>query len=318
MKSMMYVFYGLETYLIEREVKKVLREKQIEAINLSTYDLEEVSLEEVLEDASMISLFSSNKGILCENASFLTGSSKNRGIEQDPTLLEDYLKHPNPDSIIIFTVGIEKLDERKKIVKTLKKEAKVSEFNKHNQNFISIVKELLNGYQIQTDSIRLLIDRVGEDLHRLEQECEKLKLYAIDSMVITADDIMALTTKNIDIDIFGLIESIVSKNKEKAMETYHEMLKYSEEPIKIIVMLANQFRIIYQSKLLYQKGYTEGDIAKELGIHPYRIKLALQKGKNFTSDSLLEYIGELANLDILIKNGLIDKELGLELFILEL
>ena len=55
---MVYVFYGLETYLIEREVKKVLWEKQIEAINLSTYDLEEVSLKEVLEDAAMISLFS--------------------------------------------------------------------------------------------------------------------------------------------------------------------------------------------------------------------------------------------------------------------
>lgn len=317
MKSMMYVFYGLESFLIEREIEKILKKEAIEEINLSTYDMEEISLKDVVEDASMVSLFSNNKGILCENASFLTGI-KNKNLEQDPSILENYLKNPNPNTILIFTVRSEKLDERKKIVKELKKNAKVVEFNKNSSNPNQIVRELMNGYQISNDSIRLLLDRVGKDLHILEQECEKLKIYAIDQKIVTNEDIIQLTTKNIDIDIFELIESIVSKNKEKSMEIYQAMLKYNEEPIKIIVMLANQFRIIYQSKTLYQKGYTEGDIAKELGIHPYRIKLALQKGKTFSNDTLLNYLEELANLDVLIKNGLIEKELGLELFILGL
>ena len=69
---MMYVFYGLESFLIEKEVKKILKEHKIEDINLSTYNLEEESLKEVIEDASMISLFSDQKGILCENAYFLS------------------------------------------------------------------------------------------------------------------------------------------------------------------------------------------------------------------------------------------------------
>ena len=315
---MMYVFYGLESFLIEKEVKKILKEHKIEDINLSTYNLEEESLKEVIEDASMISLFSDQKGILCENAYFLTGTTKTKGIDQDLTILETYLKNQNPSTIFIITVENEKLDERKKIVKEIKKYAKVVEFNKNNQNFHKIVKDLLGEYEMEEKAISLLLDRVGKELHQLEQEVQKLKMYRIDTKKISVEDVQNLTSKNIDIDIFGLIENIVTKNKEKAMETYGEMLKRNEEPIKIIVMLANQFRIIYQSKALYQKGYTEGDIAKELAIHPYRIKLALQKGRHFSSEVLLTYLNELANLDLSIKEGLVDKEMALELFILGL
>ena len=83
-------------------------------------------------------------------------------------------------------------------------------------------------------------------------------------------------------------------------------------------MLANQFRIIYQAKEMYKKGYTESDIAQNLGIHPYRIKLALNKAREYSSSSLLSYLSKLADLDIGIKTGNINKEISLELFIINL
>lgn len=315
--NMIYVLYGLESFLMEKEIHKIFKAKEIEEINISRYNLEETTIEDVIEDASMSSLFSENKGILCENASFLTGST-NKSLEQNTTLLEEYCMHCNPNTILIFTVLNEKLDERKKIVKTLKKYATVKSFNKNESNFHQIVKELFSGYEISSSDIDFFILRVGKDLHLLESEIEKMKMYVFDTKRVTRDDILNVTSKNIDLDIFGLIENIVSKNKEAAMETYSEMLKRNEEPIKIIIMLANQFRIMYQSKILSQKGYTEGDIASALAIHPYRIKLALQKGKGFSNELLLSYIEKLADLDANIKLGTIDKNLGLELFILGL
>ena len=75
---------------------------------------------------------------------------------------------------------------------------------------------------------------------------------------------------------------------------------------------------MYQVKQLYLNGYTENNIASILKIHPYRVKLAAQNSKKYDSDILLNYISKLANLDINIKNGKIDKKLGLELFIISL
>ena len=93
------------------------------------------------------------------------------------------------------------------------------------------------------------------------------------------------------------------------------IMKLGEEPIKIIVMLANQIRIIYQTKELSKKGYREKDIAQILDIHPYRVKLALTNGYKYTSSVLLKKISELAQMDIDIKKGLVDKSIALELFI---
>ena len=108
------------------------------------------------------------------------------------------------------------------------------------------------------------------------------------------------------------------KNKKVATETYNEMIKYGEEPIKILIMIASQIRLMYQTKLLYKKGYTEKDSASLLGIHPYRVKLATEKGRKYTESDLLMYLDNLADLDSKIKQSNVDKKMAIELFILKI
>ncbi len=313
--NMIYVFYGLESYLIQKEVLKIWNQFELSGFGINQYDMETGNMKEVLEDAMTPSMFSLKKGILCENASFLTGSSK---LEEDSTLFEEYLDHPNPDTILIFTIDSEKLDERKKIVKKLHKVGIVKSFLKNETSEISLIKNFFDGYHISSSDLTLFQNRVGNDLRLLETEAEKLKNYATDTKEIKREDILSLTSKNVDVDIFKLIENIIEKRKEETFEIYSEMLKRNEEPIKILVMLANQFRIMYQAKVLLRKGYTEKDIASTLNIHPYRVKLALQKSRPYKEELLLSYLDQLADLDVQIKEGNIEKELGLELFLLAL
>ncbi len=313
---MVYLFYGTEPFFIKKEIEKIIKKYNFDAIQCSEYDLENDFLENVIEDAETISLFDSRKLIVASNANFLTGTTVKKGIEQNMVVLENYLDHPNPDSILIFLVEKEKLDDRKKIVKKLKQIATVKEFNQV-ANIEETIQTFFSPYIIKRNDLKLLIDRVGNNLMILHQEVEKIKIYKGDSLEITEQDILELTTKNIDTDLFHFIENIVDHKLEQALESYHEMIHLGEEPIKIIILLANQFRLIYQAKQLYRQGYSEKDIASELEIHPYRIKLALQKGKTFTDDILLDYLNKLADLDYSIKSGKIDKEIGLELFLIE-
>lgn len=313
---MMYLLYGKESLLIENKMNEILAKEHLEEYSINYYDLECDSLTDILEDAITISMFDSKKAIVVKNSYIFTGTTKKSTIEQNTDVLLHYLEHPNPDTIFIFTIQSEKLDERKKITKQIKKVGSVIELNA-TKNISQLVKEMFGEYKIESSNLQLFIDRVGENLRIIRQECEKIKTYKDSDHIITKEDILELTAKNIDIDIFKLIENIVKKNKQEALEAYHEMLKRNEEPIKIIIMLANQFRIMYQSKELSKKGYTANDIASILDIHPYRLKLALEKSKNFQSNILLDYLEQLADLDCNIKSGLVDKSLALELFILE-
>ena len=312
---MVYLFYGQETYLINKEIKKILFEHQIDKINTNHYDLELNLLDDVIEDAGMISMFGDMKAIIVNNAYIFTG--KKNLIEQNTDILDKYLDQINESTILFFVVDSEKLDERKKINKTIKEKGSVRTFIKVG-NLTNLAKEMFDDYQISASDLNLLLEYVGKNLDLLEQEINKLKMYRYNEKEIETADITSLVAKNIDLDMFGFIDHIVLKNKEQAITIYHEMLKVNEEPIKIVVMLANQFRIMYQAKGLATKGYQELEIAQTLDIHPYRVKLALEKGRVYSSSLLLSYLNQLADLDEKIKSGLIDKELGLELFILGL
>ena len=314
---MIYLLYGKEELLIQKEIDNIKKENELNDLDVNEYELDTVSLKEALEDAETISFFHDKKAVILNHCTFLTGTTKKGSIEQPIALLEEYIKHPNPSTILILVVFSEKLDERKKIVKMLKKEVIVKELNQvANQE--QFVKDLFHGYQISRDDLNLFQKKVGNHLELLEQEAEKLKMASFQEKTITTELIQDITIQTIDLDIFGLIEAIVLKQKEKAMMMLDEMIKRGEEPLMILIMLANQFRIIYQAKELYQKGYTEKNIASMLSIHPFRIKKALEKRRMFSSEILLSYIKQLAELDYQIKNGGINKRMGLELFLLGL
>ena len=306
---MVYLLFGTKDYSINNEIKKIC--KNIDEMNISRYDLNNDLTSLVIEDAKTISLFGDKKIVIADNANMFTASTS-----KDSEIIEDYLKNINEYTDLIFIVHSDKIDARKKITKAIKEKGKIIEFN-DDLDAVSLIRKLFKDYNIEYSDIKLLIDRVGNNPLIITNEINKIKIYKGNDKNITSEDILNLTNKIIEIDVFKLIDYIVRKDKENALELYNEMLKVNEEPIKIIVILANQFRIMYQSKELLKKGYSEKDIASILKIHPYRVKLAIQNSRNYTSEMLLKYLNDLADIDIGIKTGTINKDLALELFILK-
>ena len=312
----MYLLYGLEKYLIDEEIKKIIKENNVDSININKYNLENSSLDDIIDDACTISLFQDKKIIIIDNA-YIFSSSNKKLPEQNIDKLLEYIEHFNPDTILIFTVLKDKIDTRKKIVTSIKNKGTIKEFNAIS-NVNSWILNQVKPYTINSSNNQFLINRVGNNLSLLSNEIEKIKIYKSDNSEITKEDIKNLTHKNIDLDIFKLIDSILLAKKKEALECLEEMVKYGEEPIAIIIMLANQIRIMYQSKSLIKKGYSEKEISNILEIHEYRVKKALEKSQRYNDKTILSKLEELADLDYQIKSGQIDKNIGLELFILNM
>ena len=136
-------------------------------------------------------------------------------------------------------------------------------------------------------------------------------------MTITKEDIINLTDENIEANIFLLIDSIISKDKEKSLLIYNKLLDLNEEPISIIITLSNKIRSLYQTKELYKKGYKETDIANILGVKPGYLYYLRESLSKYDSYKLKDILNKLADLDYNIKRGTISKNQALELFIIE-
>lgn len=312
-----YLFYGVEEFLIDEAISNI-RSKHPNG-QVIKHDLTETSISILLEDASMISLFDDEKIVIGYHADFLTGSTKKSDINHDIDALIRYIENPNPKTALILVVLNEKIDKRKNIVKKLLNKAEVKEFNKLSENeMVRYAQKLFdkNNYKISFNALHTLIDRVEDNLYLLNSECDKLMFYKMDTKIIEEADVKEMVLKyNFD-NIFALTDAVIKKDIDTSLFLYQELLKRKEEPIKIIVLLANQFRLIFQVKGLSSKGLSESQIASNLGVHPYRVKLANEI--SLKEKDLLKYIELLANLDEDIKTGKVDKDVGLELFLLKL
>lgn len=308
---MIYLLYGTLDVLITDYIQKIISKYKIDDLNISKYNAND-NLEDIIEDANTISLFGDKKLIIINNDNLFVGKKS-----VNTTNLENHIINSNPNTILIFIVNEEKLDTRRKLYKNIQTKGKIIEFNKIT-NINTYIKKIFDGYTITGDSINLLVKRVGSDLNHLKNEIEKIKVYKIDDKIISEKDIIDCTMEKVDINIFNFIDNIVKKNKSETIKIYKELLKIGEEPIKIIVLLGNQFRLMYQAKLLTNKGYSEDDIASLLQVKRYPVHLAIQKSYRYSKEILIDNLEQLADLDIKIKSGEIDKNLALELFLLRL
>ena len=314
----LYLIYGIEDYIIDEAIKKIITDNNIIDDNIIKYNLDEVNVSLALEEASTVSMFDSKKLVICEGCTFLTGENK-KEINHDIDSLIKYINNPFTDVFLVFVVRKEKLDDRKKIVKELKKNSTVIEAQKkENYNLNNYILDYVNknGYKMSKNACIKLIERAGNNLSNLISECDKIFLYKDDEKNITEEDIENLVFKNIEDNIFELTNAVMNKDKKKIINIYKDLILMGEEEIKLIVMLANQFRMILQVKLMVKNGYKERDMATIIKEHPYRVKLAMQS--NFKINELENYLIKLEELDYSIKSGKLDKSFGFEMFLLNI
>ena len=143
-----YLIYGDEEFLIDKEIKNIINKFNSSMENVARYNLDESNVREAIEDACTISMFETNKIVICEKCNFLTGENK-KEINHDIDSLIKYINNPFSDSVLIFVVRNPKLDERKKVVKELKKCSKVIECktieNYNLNNYHKIRRYFSNG-----------------------------------------------------------------------------------------------------------------------------------------------------------------------------
>ncbi|MBS5115590.1 MAG: DNA polymerase III subunit delta [Erysipelotrichaceae bacterium] len=316
---MIYVLYGNETFLLEQKLKDLKEKYNIseEMMNLVVYDDPLVQIKDVIEDCNTPPFLSEYKMVVLKNPIFLTTQKIPEKNKQDLSVLEDYLSKPFEQTVFVIFSDVKNFDERKKIVKRLKKEAVYVTLDElSEQQLTGTIRQAIKKRKclIEDDAMELLLSRVEHQLIKAMNEVEKLTLY---TSHIKIEDVKMLVSKPIEENAFELVSAIMKKKQTLAIQIYKDLMIKNEEPVKLIVMIANQMRLLYQVKVLDRKGYNDQEIAKILAINPYRIKYLRQDARYFELDDLLAKLNDLACLDKNIKQGLVEKRLGLELFLMK-
>lgn len=305
-----YLIHGNSQELIKEKVSSIVKA----GVNVIKYDLDEVLIDDVIEEAAYLSLFAEEKFIIINSGNLFTSKSN----EKDAEKLLRYFEHEQELSTLIFVTN-KKLDMRKKIVKLFKNNNKILEIADLTEIelYQKLRKELENqGYNISDFSIKYIVHSSLCNYDIIMEELKKILLYKLEDKNISDDDVLNLVSKVYDDNIFNFTNSVIKKDIKNSFEILNELKLLKIEPIILLIVLANQYRLMYQSKVLNNKGHSQNEIAKMLKANPNVVWHALQNGMNYSEKELLNKIEYLADLDYEIKSGKIDKYIGFELFLL--
>lgn len=324
MKDNIVLNYGAVDALIEKKSNEIINQYLKEGrdeFNYAKYDLYESPISNAIEEALTLPFLSDKKVVHIKNAYLFTGEKVNNSINHSTDALLEFIEQYDGDTLVVFDVSNEKLDERKKLVKTVKKNATLNKIEQMSeQEMKQWIKSYLNEQykDIKEDALVVFLELTGIQFNIIKAELDKLILFIGDEPVINKKDVTEIVSRSLEQNVFLLTEYIQKGRKEKSIELLKDLINMKEEPIKLLALITSNYRLYYQCKILSGKSYSEQQIAKTIGVHPYRVKLALRIIRNLSLERLLKTIDICADTDYDLKSSYMDKVLILELFILRI
>jgi DNA polymerase-3 subunit delta len=321
--SPIYVCHGTESYLMNEYIERLLEHlagPEHREMAVVRFDTGETPLDSIIEEAETLPFLVPSKIVLVRDSVLFASGKESSRIEHRPERLLAYMGQPSETAVLVFIVPHEKLDERKKLVKTAKSSDSVISFTPLQPEELMqwTLKRVSNqGRSMGKQAADELLRRVGTDMHALAAETDKLCLHAGTGGTVTVESVNALVPIATEQNVFRLTEELAALRTAEAITLYYDLLKQREEPIKLMALLVRQFRNMLYVKELGSQGYSPQQMASQLGMHPYAVKITGEQARKFSQEHLASMLSELADLDYAMKTGRIEKALGLELFLLK-
>ncbi len=272
-----YWLEGEEPYFIDKIVDyaehKILNEGEA-GFNLTVFYGRDADWAAVINACRRYPMFSERQVVLLKEAQHM----------RDIDRLEGYVEKPLESTIFVISYKDKKVDGRTSFSKVLKKKGEVLTTKKLYENqlpewVLQMVKS--KGYDITQQALRLIVDHIGNDLTRLENEVEKVWLNLGASHIIDEEAIEKYVGISKEFNVFELQDAIAKRDLAKAIR----ILQYfaanpKAAPIQLVLpAIYNFFSKLYVLNSLPAKD--ERSAAAALGVNPFFIKDYLGAARNY-------------------------------------
>ncbi len=290
-----YFLMGEEPYYIDRISefidKNVLAEEE-KGFNQMVLYGRDVTIEDIVANAKRFPMMAERQVVIVKEAQDLS-----RTIEK----LADYADNPQPSTVLVMCYKYKKIDKRKKLYKIVAKNGVIFEGKKLYENQVADwIRRVLAGakYSIEPKASQMLVEFLGTDLSKINNELEKLKLIIPAGSQITANQIEENIGISKDFNNFELRKAIGAKNVIKA----HQIINYfaqnpKDNPLVVTVSLLYSFF----SQVLQYHGLSDKSqrsVASALKVNPYFVKDYTEAARHYPMKKVSQIIGLIRDADL--------------------
>lgn len=272
-----YWLEGEEDYFIDKIVHyaehNILTEAEA-GFNLTVFYGRDADWTQVINACKRYPMFAERQVVLLKEAQHMRDIDK----------LESYISQPLSSTIFVVSYKEKKVDGRTQLAKLLKTKAEVFTTKKMYDNALpEWTNELVKGkgYTISQKAVLLLVDHIGNDLSRIDNEVDKMLVNLGTRTNITEDDIEKYVGVSKEYNPFELQSAMAAKDLPKAMR----IIQYFEAnpkaaPIQLVLpTLYNLFSKTYM--IFGQSSKDDKTIAANIGVNAWFVKDYLLVARNY-------------------------------------
>ena len=291
-----YFLMGEEAYYIDKISDfiedNILDEAEKEFNQMVLYG-RDVTIDDIVSNAKRYPMMAERQVVIVKEAQDLS-----RTIEK----LAQYAENPQPSTVLVLNYKYKKLDKRKALYKAINKHGGlVFESKKLYENQVpDWIRRVLKGqgYDISPKAAQMLVEFLGTDLSKVNNELNKLKIVLPKGTQITPEHIEENIGISKDFNNFELRKAVGERNAVKA----HQIAKYFAENPKdnpMVVTVALLFNFF--SQLLHLHGMSDKNprsVASALKVNPYFVNEYLTAARNYPMKKVSSVIGLLREFDV--------------------
>jgi DNA polymerase-3 subunit delta len=290
-----YFLMGEESYYIDKIsdfIENTILEEEEKGFNQTVMYGRDVSVEDIIGAAKRFPMMAEKQVIIVKEAQDLS-----RTIEK----LVSYASNPQPSTILVLNYKYKKLDRRKALYKAIHKIGLVFESKRLYENQVADwIRRVLGSknYQVEPKAAQMLVDFLGTDLSKINNELEKLITIFPQNTIITPEHIEDNIGISKDFNNFELRKAVGEKNILKA----NQIIQYfaqnpKSNPLVMTISLLNSFF----TQLLIYHGLTNKSrdkVAKSLGIRPFFVTDYVTAARNYPMRKVAQVISMLRDADV--------------------
>ena len=289
-----YWLEGEEEYFIDKVINyaehHILTESEA-SFNLSIFYGRDASWSEVINTCRRYPMFAERQVVLLKEAQQM------RDVEK----LETYVENPLLSTVFVVSYKHKRVDGRTKFAKVLKeKGVLVSTKKMYDNQLPEWTKDLIEskGFSISSKGLSLLVDHIGNDLTRIENEIEKISVNLGKRKTITEEDIEEYVGVSKEFNVFELQSALAKKDLSKAIR----IIQYFEAnpkaaPIQLI--LPSLYGFFSKVFMVFGAGTTdEKGVAAAIGVNPFFSRDYLQAAKVYNYEEVEKALLLLHNYNL--------------------
>lgn len=318
-----YIFYGTDENLIKESIDNISNifvDNSFKDFNLSKLDGNKVSFDEIYNTCETLPIMSEKKVVVVYRATFLSDKTDLDNASKYNSLIK-YLKNMPEHCVFIcyyiLDEGEKKPSKKMKALEGIACVVKVDRlkgisFNKKVQHIFE-----KNGKEISKADLSLFCSMIDKNLNVVQNEIDKLCSYVGDRG-ITKEDIKLMQPQKSESIIYTLLDYVIMKKPQKAIDVLNELIYKGESPYTILRLIQRQFYMLFAIKENIRIGKSKEEIMKQLNLFSFVYDNYVAQLSNYKSEKLKKALQLTLDSEQILKSTNMDKKTELEMLIINI